>query len=65
MDQKLKFIVFCLESYKLAHRITGKAAAKLFNDFKVFEYLDACYDVLHSTGQQFIVDDIDGFIRSH
>jgi pectate lyase len=64
MDQKLNFTIFCLESYKCAHSLTGKVAVKLFAEHNVFDYLDACYDVLHSTGQQFIVADIDRYLRS-
>jgi hypothetical protein len=31
---------------------------------KVFDYIKAFYDVLHSTGQEYIVEDIDLYISS-
>lgn len=64
MDRMIDFTVFCLESYKQAHNMTGKESLKVFNDNKVFEYIEAFYDVLHSTGQNYIVEDIDIFINS-
>ncbi|SMB80486.1 Protein of unknown function [Desulfonispora thiosulfatigenes DSM 11270] len=64
MDKNINFIVFCLESYKQAHNLTGKDALKIFNDYKVFDYIKSFYDVLHSTGQDYIVEDIDEYIKS-
>lgn len=46
------------------HNITGKAALKVFNKNKVFDYITSFYDVLHSTGQEYIVKDIDMYINS-
>ncbi|HEY5587144.1 MAG TPA: DUF3791 domain-containing protein [Ruminiclostridium sp.] len=60
----MDFTVFCLESYKQAHHITGKATLKVFNDYKVFDYIESFYDVLHSTGQGYIAEDIDIYIKS-
>ena len=64
MDKNIDFTVFCLESYKNAHHLTGKVALKVFNDNKVFDYINSFYDVLHSTGQGYIVEDIDLYINS-
>jgi hypothetical protein len=64
MDGTIDFTVFCLESYKQAHYINGKAALKVFGDYDVFGYIKSFYDVLHSTGQDYIVEDIDMYIKS-
>lgn len=64
MDRNIDFTVFCLESYKNAHHLTGKATLKIFNENKVFDYINSFYDVLHSTGQGYIVEDIDLYINS-
>ncbi|SHI08608.1 DUF3791 domain-containing protein [Clostridium grantii] len=64
MNRSIDFTVFCLESYKRSHNITGKDALKIFNDNKVFDYIKSFYDVLHSTGQDYIVEDIDVYINS-
>jgi len=64
MSKTLEFMVFCLESYKTAHNLGGASALAVFDKYGVFEYLTSFYDVLHSTGQQYIVQDIDLFIRA-
>ncbi len=64
MNRNIDFTVFCLESYKQAHNITGKAALEIFNENKVFEYIKSVYDVLHSVGQEYIIKDIDMYINS-
>ena len=64
-DKLLAFKIFCLESYKAVHQLTGKAAIDLFFKFQIFEYIESSYDVLHSTGRLYIVSDIDDYIDSH
>jgi len=62
MDKLLAFKVFCLESYKSAHHLSGIAAYNVFISYNVFDYISSCYDSLHSTGKLYIVSDIDEFI---
>ena len=62
MDKLLSFKVFCLESYKAVHHLTGKAALDIFFRYRVFDYITTCYDVLHSNGRLYIVGDIDEYI---
>lgn len=64
MSKTLAFKTFCLEQYKAAHGMSGIEAVKQFQDYGVFEYLHACYEVLHSTGANYIVQDIDEFIAA-
>jgi len=64
MDKALSFAVFCLESYKSVHNLTGAAAYDIFAKHKVFEYVSKHYDVLHSTGKLYIVSDIDEYIAN-
>ena len=62
MDKLLSFKVFCLESYKSVHGLSGLIAHDIFRKYKVFDYISSCYDVLHSTGRLYIVSDIDDYI---
>jgi hypothetical protein len=62
MDKLLEFKVFCLESYKAVHNLSGQAAYDIFNKYRVFDYISSCFDVLHSTGRLYIVSDIDDYI---
>jgi hypothetical protein len=58
-DQHIvRFVVFCLEAYKRSQGITGPAAAELFVKYGVTDYLRDGYDLLHTLGEQALVDDI-------
>ena len=64
MSKEMEFTVFCLENYKLHKAMTGKQAAELFRRYGVFDYLHEFYDVLHTTGYQYINHDIDIYLKS-
>ncbi len=64
MSKEMKFTVFCLESYKLHRNMSGKTVSKLFADYGVFDYINEFYDVLHTTGDSYINNDIDIYLRS-
>ncbi|MBQ6864328.1 MAG: DUF3791 domain-containing protein, partial [Clostridia bacterium] len=44
--------------------LTGKQAVALFNKYGVFDYITEFYDVLHTTGYNYINNDIDLFLTS-
>jgi len=64
MDKLLDFKVFCLENYKTIHNLTGKTALDIFQKYGIFDYITACYDVLHSNGRLYIISDIDEYISN-
>ena len=64
MSETLKFKTFCLEQYKNEHKISGQRALDIFSQYNSFRYLDSFYDVLHTTGAKYIVEDIDLFIQA-
>ncbi len=64
MSKKLAFTIFCLESYKNYRKISGKDVAKLFREYGVYDYINEFYDILHTTGHNYINNDIDIYIKS-
>jgi len=62
MSEIVNFKAFCLERYKHEHNMNGKDTLKLFQKYGVMEYISSFYDVLHSFGHQYIVQDINEFI---
>lgn len=62
MSEKLEFKVFCFEAYRAEKKLTGYETMNLFKKYGVLDYIDACYNVLHTTGRDYIIDDIDIFI---
>ncbi len=61
---ELSFMVFCVEEYKNQKELTGKEVATLFDKYSVFEYIKDFYEVLHTTGAKYIVNDIEHYIKS-
>lgn len=64
MSRTLEFKVFCFEAYRAEKKLTGYQAMELFKKYDILKYLGECYDVLHSTGRQYIIEDIDLFIKA-
>ena len=64
MSKTLEFKVFCFEAYRADKKLTGREAMELFKKYGVLDYLGACYDVLHTTGRAYIVEDIEAFINT-
>lgn len=64
MCAETKFIVFCMESYKVHKSLTGKQVAQLFEKYGVYDYIREFYDVLHTTGEQYVNNDIDMYLQA-
>ncbi|MBP3568384.1 MAG: DUF3791 domain-containing protein [Lachnospiraceae bacterium] len=63
MSKTLQFKAFCFEAYRADKKLTGWETMQLFKQYGVLDYLEDCYDVLHTTGRQYIIEDIDIFIK--
>ena len=64
MSKELPFIVLCVEEYKNQKNMTGKEVLYLFMKYSVLDYIKSFYEVLHTTGTKYIVEDIDLYIKS-
>lgn len=64
MDDKTNFVVYCIEEYKAAKKISGRDVIELFNRYSVIDYIRNYYEALHTTGRQYIVDDISMYIET-
>ena len=56
------FLAFCIEQYKKRHNMNGEQAMLVFDKYGVMEYLEECYEPLHTQSAQWIMEDIDEFI---
>ena len=63
MDNITKFLVYCVEIYKTACKTSGRQVIQLFNQYGIPEYIVTCYEALHTTGPEYIIDDISGLIE--
>ncbi|MDR1840038.1 MAG: DUF3791 domain-containing protein [Treponema sp.] len=58
MDNATKFLVYCVEIYKTAHKLNGRQVIDIFNRYGILEYIVSCCAALHTTGPEYIVEDI-------
>ena len=64
MSRQGDFRVNCTELYKTAKNMTGKQVSDLFTKYQVWDYIYSCFDALHTTGANYIVNDIDEYITA-
>lgn len=63
-DKKLYFVSFCIEKYKTVHNMNGSKVADLFERNGVTDYLESNYEVLHTQGADWLVEDIDSYLKN-
>lgn len=57
------FLSFCIEQYKNEKCISGFKSAQLLKQYGVLEYLKEHFEILHTQSKQWILADIDEFIK--
>ncbi|MDE7404339.1 MAG: DUF3791 domain-containing protein [Lachnospiraceae bacterium] len=63
MSKEGKFLIYCVERYKSAKRLTGREVSALFTQYMVWDYIYSCYEAMHTTGENYIIEDIDLYIE--
>jgi len=64
MSSEGKFLVYCLETYKAAKNMSGRQVMEMFKQYGVIDYILSCYEALHTTGTNYIIEDIDLLVES-
>ena len=64
MSKEGNFLIYCTEQYKSAKGLTGLQISKLFSQYNVWDYIYSCFEALHTTGENYIVEDIDLYIKA-
>ncbi len=64
MSKEGNFLVYCTEQYKSAKGLTGIQVSELFSKYMVWDYIYSCFEALHTTGENYIVKDIDLYIET-
>lgn len=65
MTKENTFLIYCIERYKYHKQMTGKDVILLFERYGVTDYILDCYEALHTTGEQYLLADIDAFLETH
>lgn len=64
-DSIALFLAFCIEQYKVAHHLSGKESMTVLDESGALDYLENNYEVLHTQSPQWILQEIDDYIRNH
>ena len=62
MDDKLDFLVYCIENYKTEKNLTGSETVILFDKYGVFDFIKDNYEALHTISDDYIMHDISDYI---
>lgn len=58
-----EFYTYCLENYAVRKQISGMRAWVVFKESSADEYVIDNYDLLHTQGLEYVLDDIQRFIN--
>lgn len=62
MSKEVKYLIFCMEEYKKAEKLSGKEVSDLFEKYYVFDFITSCYEALHTSGTEYMITDINMYI---
>ena len=65
MFRYMDFIVYCIEEYKSAKKLTGRQVVCIFDKYKLYDFIDNDYDSLHTFGGNNIVWNIEDYISNN
>ncbi len=63
-SQKVQFVIFCIECYTRKHHLSGLEAFVLFKKRGVLAFLQNHFEVLHTQGDAYILEEIESFLKN-
>lgn len=64
MSKEAIFLIYCMERYRHFKGLSGKEVANLFEKYAIYGYVTKYFEALHIMGDNYIIDDIDGYIKN-
>ena len=58
------FLSFCIEQYGEKHQLSGDEVVSLLDRYEVLPYLEENFEVLHTQGYQWLMEEIDELIKN-
>ena len=65
LSSTVQFLLFCIEQYRVRHNQSAAQVLALFRATKADAFLTAHFDVLHSQSDDYIVHELDIYIKNH
>lgn len=63
-ERVIEFVSFCIENFKVKHTMPGKDTAVLFKQSGVIEFIKDGYEMLHTQGKEYIIEEIEIFLKN-
>ncbi|MGL4944281.1 MAG: DUF3791 domain-containing protein [Thermoguttaceae bacterium] len=64
ITQEQDFELFCLEQYRAKKNLNGLQALTIFETHDIFDFLEQSYEVLHTQGMGYILQEIEDIITA-
>ena len=64
VEDKAIFVSFCIEQYAKAKNMAAEDVANLFEKYGITEHFCEFYDVLHTQGHHWLIEEIDEMINN-
>ncbi len=64
VEERAKFVSFCIEQYAKAKNMSTENVVNLFEQYGITEHFCEFYDVLHTQGHNWLIEEIDEMIKS-
>ena len=63
-DEILDMQVRIFRKFQARHHTTSKAAFEIFDRFDILGFIAECYELLHVSGDECVLDDIDCILKN-
>ena len=61
----IEFVIYCIETYKGRKNLDGKTAYITLKKTGAIDYIDNNYNALHTFGDEFIIWNIEEYLKNH
>ena len=61
MNNKIVYLIFCMETYKQHRGLTGAQVYKVFKENNFYEYIIDLYELLHIQGTNRLLEELDEY----
>ncbi|MBP1614875.1 MAG: hypothetical protein H6Q13_2323 [Bacteroidetes bacterium] len=63
-EKVLLFKMFCIENYREKEKLSPQETLILFSEYKIFSFLEETFEMLHTQGDEYIMDSISTYIKN-
>ncbi len=64
VEERAQFVSFCIEQYAKAKNTATEDVVNLFEQYGITEHFCEYYDVLHTQGHNWLIEEIDEMINN-